>query len=111
MEGGGVTSVTSLTLPIQINIKLLKRIEKTKMRKILNESRWGYLSKQIQSAKLNKEIKKSLLGLINRYYLDDERCDESYTYFYGPTKEYCNTLKALTDNNVFDINSILYKNI
>ena len=43
---GRVTSVTSLTLPIQINIKLLKRMEKTKMSKILNESQWwGYLFK------------------------------------------------------------------
>ena len=108
---GGVTSVTSLTLPIQINIKLLKRMEKTKIRKILNESRWGYLIKQVQSAKLNKEIEKSLLGLIYRYYIDDEKCDDTYSDFYGYSTKYCNTLKALTDNNVFDINSILYKNI
>ena len=64
---------------------------------------WGYLLKLIQSAKLNKEIKKSLLGLIECYYLDGKRCDDSYTDFYGHTTEYCNTLKALTDDNVFDI--------
>ena len=73
------------------------------MRKILNEKRWGYLLKQVESAKLNKEIEKSLLGLIYRYYLHDERCDDTYSDFYGNSTEYCNTLKALTDDNVFDI--------
>ena len=58
--------------------------------------------KLIQSAKLNKEIKKSLLELIECYYLAGKRCDDSYTDFYGHTTEYCNTLKALTDDNVFD---------
>ena len=72
---------------------------------------WGYMIKLIESAKLDKEIKKSLLGLIARYELADERCDDSYTDFYGNSTKYCNTLKALTDDNVFDINSILYKNI
>ena len=95
-----------LTLPIQINIKLLKRMEKTKMSKILNESRWGYLTKQVQSAKLNKEIEKSLIGLINRYYIDGEECDERYNdscYIFAYSTRYCNTLAALTDDTVFDI--------
>ena len=76
------------------------------MSKILNEVRWGYLTKQVQSAKLNKEIEKSLIGLINRYYLDDERCDEIYddsNYIYIRSIRYCNTLKALTDDTVSDI--------
>lgn len=76
------------------------------MRKILNESRWGYLIKQVQSAKLNKEIEKSLLGLIYRYYIDGEECDERYNdscYIFAYSTRYCNTLKALTDDNVFDI--------
>ena len=74
------------------------------MRKILNESRTGgYLIKQVESAKLNKEIEKSLLGLIYRYYINAERCDDTYSDFYGNSVKYCNTLEALTDDNVFDI--------
>ena len=74
------------------------------MSKNLDESRTrGWQLKQIESAKLDKEIKKCLLGLIDCYYFDGERCDEDFTYFYGPTKEYCNTLKALTDDKVVDI--------
>ena len=57
--------------------------------------------KQIESAKLNKEIKKSLLGLI-RCYDYNERCDDKYIDF-KYSREYCNTLKALTDDTVFDI--------
>ena len=74
------------------------------MRKILNESRTGgLLIKKVESAKLNKEIEKSLLGLIYRYYINAERCDDTYSDFYGHCKKYFNTLKALTDDNVSDI--------
>ena len=75
------------------------------MSKTLNK-RWSNMTKQVQSAKLNKEIEKSLLILINHYYLYDERCDEIYdesNYIYIPSVRYCNTLKTLTDDNVFDI--------
>ena len=58
--------------------------------------------RRILSANLDKEIKKSLLGLI-RCYDYNERCDDSYSDFYGDSTKYCNTLKALTDDNVFDI--------
>ena len=61
------------------------------------------LLKQIESAKLDKEIKKSLLGLFYCYYIYDEECDDSYSDFYGNSTEYFNTLRALTDDNVFDI--------
>lgn len=76
------------------------------MSKILNEKRWGDLTKQVQSAKLNKEIEKSLIGLINRYYIDGEECDERYDdscYIFAHSTRYCNTLAALTDDTVFDI--------
>lgn len=63
----------------------------------------GYLINKVESAKLNKEIEKSLLGLLYRYYINAERCDDRYTDFYGNTTEYCNTLKTLTDDKVFDI--------
>ena len=75
------------------------------MSKTLNKQ-WSNMTKQVQSAKLNKEIEKSLLILINHYYLYDERCDEIYdesNYIYIPSVRYCNTLKTLTDDNVFDI--------
>ena len=77
---GGVTSVTSLTLPIQINIKLLKRMEKTKMSKILKDSRFAYMIRRIKSAGLNREILFPLNGLIHAYY-DGERCDDKYIDF------------------------------
>ena len=73
------------------------------MSKILNESQCGYLRKQIESAGLNREIILSLKGLINCYYIDDKRCDDRYSDFYGQSTKYCNTLEALTDDNVFDI--------
>ena len=73
------------------------------MSKNLDESRTGSGElKQIESAKLDKEIKKSLLGLYWSYFLDGERCDEEYSDF-GISKKYCNTLEALTDDKVFDI--------
>ena len=73
------------------------------MRKILNESRWGDSINKVKSAKLNKEIEKSLFGLIYCYYINDEKCDDTYSDFYGYSTKYCNTLEALTDDNVFDI--------
>ena len=90
---GRVTSVTSFTLPIQINIKLLKRMEKTKMK--------PNMLKRILSANLNKEIKKSLLELI-RCYDYNETCDDKYIDF-RYCREQFNTLKALTDDTVVDI--------
>ena len=37
------------------------------------------------------------------YRIDAERCDDSYSDFFGHSTKYCNTLEALTDDNVFDI--------
>ena len=72
------------------------------MSKILNESRWRYMLKRIDSAGLNREIIKSLNALIDAYYFDNERCDDKYIDF-EYSKKNCNKLEALTDHNVFDI--------
>ena len=72
------------------------------MSKILNESRWRHMLKRIESAGLNREIILSLNALIDSYYLDGERCDDKYIDF-RCSREHFNTLKALTDDTVFDI--------
>ena len=72
------------------------------MSKILNESRWTYMTRRIKSAGLNREILLPLNGLINGYYFDGERCDDKYIDF-EYSKKNCNTLAALTDDTVFDI--------
>lgn len=73
------------------------------MSKILNESRGGDLINQVESAKLNKKIEDSLIGLFYRYYNDGEKCGDPRTDFYGYATKYCDTLEALTDDNVFNI--------
>ena len=62
----------------------------------------SYMIKRIESANLSKKIKQSLLGLLYCYYMDNERCDDRYIDF-RCSREHFNTLKALTDDTVFDI--------